>query len=151
MPVKPVNSARTPEAQLRSFIERFAQKDQKFFRSLRTAVRKRLPGANELAYNYADSVVVSYSPSERGIEGVVSISMRADDMRLYLMNGPQLHDPKKLLRGTGKQTRFVQLLAASDLANPDVEALIAAAIDHAQVPLPATGKGKLFIRSGADK
>ena len=38
----------TPQAQLRFFIENLNPKDQKLFRSIRSAVRKRLPTANEL-------------------------------------------------------------------------------------------------------
>jgi hypothetical protein len=68
------------------------------------------------------------------------------------MQGPQLPDPKKLLMGSGKQTRFIRLEAARQLAHPDVEALIAAAIDHAGVPLPSKGRGRLVIRTfGAKK
>jgi len=141
----------SPEVELRSFLNRFDPEEQKLFRSVRAAVRKRFPTVNELAYDYADSVVISYSPTERGIDGIVSIAARADGVRLYLMHGPQLPDPKKLLLGSGKQTRFVQLEAASQLKHPDVEALIVAAIDHATVPLSSTGKGKLIIQSSAAK
>ena len=92
--VKPESSQLTPEAQLRSFIDRLDPKDQKLFRSVRAAVRKRFPTANELAYDYSNSVVIGYSPTDRGIDGIVSIAGRADGVRLYLMNGPQLPDPK---------------------------------------------------------
>ena len=68
-----------------------------------------------------------------------------------MKHGPQLPDPKKLLLGSGKQTRFVRLEAARQLAHPDVEALIVAAIDHARVPLPSKGKGRLIIRTPAAK
>lgn len=139
----------TPEAQLRSFIGRFGPKDQKLIRSLRAVVRKRFPTANELAYDYPDSVVLGYSPTDRGIDGIVSIAARADGVRLYFNQGPQLPDPKRLLQGSGKQTRFIQMEAASQLAHPDVKALIAAAIDLATVPMPSKGQGKLIIRGAA--
>ena len=145
--MKPDSQKPTPEAQVRSFINRFDPKDQKLIRSVRAAVHKRLPTANELAYDYSNSVVIGYSPTDRGIDGIVSIAGRTDGVRLYLMNGPQLPDPKGLLLGSGKQTRFVQVEAASQLAHPDVEALMAAAIDQAKVPLPPKGKGRLIIRT----
>ncbi len=137
----------TPESQLQSFIDRLDPKDQKLIRSVRAAVRQRLPTANELVYDYADSVVISYSPTEGGIDGVVSIAGRADGVRLYLMNGPQLPDPKKLLLGSGKQARFVRVEAAEQVAQRDVEALIAAAIEQASVSLPTEGKGSLIIKT----
>ncbi|MFO1054936.1 MAG: hypothetical protein U1F36_22170 [Planctomycetota bacterium] len=141
----------TPEAQLRSFVDKFDPKHQKLFRSVRTALRKRFPTANELVYEYADSVVISYTPNRHGIDGIVSIALRADGLRLYLMNGPQLPDPKELLLGTGKQTRYVEVGTARQLSTPDVDALIAAALERAKVPLPSEGGGVLVIQSSAVK
>lgn len=151
MTAKSNRSELTPEAQLRSFIARFDPMEQKFIRSVRAAVRKRFPTANELAYDYTDSVVICYSPTDHGIDGIVAISARASGVALYFNQGTQLPDPKKLLQGSGKQTRFIPLNAASQLADPDVEAMIAAAIDQAMVPLPSEGKGKLMIRGAAAK
>jgi hypothetical protein len=151
MTPKPDSVEPTPEARLQSFVDRFEPQHQKLFRSVRAAVRKRFPTANELAYDYNHSVVISYSPSDRGIEGIVSISLLADGVRLYLTNGPKLPDPKGLLQGSAKQVRYIEVKAASELAHPDVEALIAAANDLASVPLPAKGKGSLIIKSEAAK
>ena len=137
----------TPEAQLRAFNDRFDPKQQKLIRSIRTALRKRFPTANELAYDYSSFFVIAYSPSDRGIDAVVSFAARADRVDLYFSHGPQLPDPKKLLRGSGKEVRFVQLESAGKLAHPDVEAFITAAIDLASAPLPAKGKGVLIIKT----
>lgn len=137
----------TPETQLRSFLDRFDPQRQKLLRAVRAAVRKRFPAANELAYDYASSLVLAYSPTDRGIEAVVSIAARADGVDLYFNHGPHLPDPKGLLQGSGKQTRFLRLEAASQLADPDVEALLAAATAHASVPLPSQGKGSLIIKT----
>jgi hypothetical protein len=52
MAVSSVDAKGTPEAQLRSLIEKFDPKDQKLIRSVRSAVRKRLPSANELWYDW---------------------------------------------------------------------------------------------------
>ncbi len=137
----------TPEAQLRAYINKLDPKNQKLFRSVRAAVRKRFPTANELAYDYGHALVIGYSPADRGIDAIVAIRASATGVSLYFNQGPQLPDPKRLLRGTGKQTRFIEVEAVSKLAHPDVEALIAATIDQARVPLPATGKGSLIIKS----
>ena len=138
-----------PEAQLESFLERFDPKQQKLFRSARAAFRKRFPTANELAYDYADSVIISYTPTEHGKDGIVSIAARSDGVRLYLSGGPKLPDPKKLLQGSAGIVRYVPLEAASDLGHPDVKALIAAALDQAKVPYSSKGKGTLTIRPTA--
>ena len=137
----------SPETQLRSFSGRFNPNHQKFIRSVRAAVRKRFPTANELAYDYSSFFVISYSPTDRGIDGIVSIAARANGVDLYFNHAPQLPDPKKLLLGSGKQTRFIRLEGARQLAHPDVEAFIAAAIDHSRVPLPSKGKGALMIKT----
>lgn len=147
----PADKPPTPEAELRSCIERFGPTEQKLIRSIRSALRKRFPTANELAYDYRTFIVIAYSPTEHGIDGVVSFAARPDGMRLYLTHGPQLPDPGKLLQGSGKQVRFVTLESARDLARPDVKALVEAAIGLATVHLPAKGKGKLIIRSSAAK
>ena len=139
----------TPESQLRSLIEKFDPTDQKLVRSVRSALRKRFPTANELVYDYGTSLVIAYSPTEHGVESIVSTAARTDGVRLYFMHGPQLPDPKKLLMGSGKQARFIPVKSAKELVNPDVEALIAAAIDQASVPLPSTGRGRLVIKPTA--
>ena len=142
----------TSESQLKFLIEKFDPRNQRLIRSVRTAMRKRLPTANELVYDYGFSLVIAYSPTENGIEGIVSISARAEGLSLYFMNGPKLPDPKKLLIGSAKQVRFIPVESASRLKHPDVEALIAAAIDKAPVPLPSKGSGKLVIKTfGAKK
>src|SRR5271155_1355390 len=140
-----------PEAQLRSYVAKLDPKIQKLFRSVRAAVRKRFPTANELAYDYSNALVIGYSPADRGIDAIVAIRACATGVSLYFSQGPQLPDPKRLLRGSGKQTRFIQVEAASQLAHPEVEALIAATIDQARVPLPSKGKGSLIIKSDGAK
>lgn len=142
----------TPEDRLRACIARLDPAMQKLVRSIRAALRKRLPSANELAYDYASSLVVCYSPSDRGIEGIVSFAARADGVRLYVMNGPRLPDPEGLLQGSGKDTRYVVVDSARRLADPAIESLLAAAIRVAAVPLPTSGKGALIMKdSGAKK
>ncbi|XHS80353.1 hypothetical protein ACFJGW_10345 [Burkholderiaceae bacterium UC74_6] len=140
------------EVRLQACIDRLAPKIQKLGRAVRAAVRKRFPTANELGYDYGDFVVIGYSPNDKGIDAVVAIALRATGVFLYFSQGPQLPDPKQMLRGTGKQVRFIELADAKQLADPDVEALITATIAQARVPLAAQGKGRLIFKaSGAKK
>jgi hypothetical protein len=140
----------SPQSQLRALIDRFDPKGQELIRSVRAAVRKRFPTANELVYDYKSFFVIGYSPTDHGIEAIVAIAARPDGVRLYI-HGSHLPDPKKLLQGSGKLARFVRMDAASQLAHPDIEALIVAAIEQAKIPLPPEGKGELVIRSDAAK
>lgn len=146
----PTTPATSPEAILRALIDRYAPAEQKLIRAVRTAVRKRVPTANELVYDYSGSLVLGYTPTEHGKDGVLSIAVKPDGVRLYFGGGPKLRDPKKLLLGTGG-ARYIVVESARELALPDVKALIAAAIAHATVPLPKTGRGKLLDRSAAQK
>ena len=148
MPAKPESAKPAPEAKLRSYIDKFGPKEQKLIRSVRTALRKRFPTANELVYDYGFSLVLGYSPTEAGIESIVSFSMRHPaEAALYFNRGPQLPDPKQLLQGSAKQTRFIELDSATRLAHPDVKALIAAAVDQSPISLPSKGKGSLIIKT----
>ena len=151
MTMKPDGKKLTPEAQLRASIDKLDPKHQKLFRSVRAAVRKRFPTANELVYDYGHALVIGYAPADRGIDAIVAIRAGATGVSLYFNQGPELPDPKGLLQGSGKQTRFIQVEAASQLAHPDVEALIAATIDQARVPLASEGKGSLIIKSDGAK
>src|SRR5437667_11929480 len=98
---------RSAEAQLRMLIAKFAPGHLRLIGALRRWLRKRLPTAHEVVYEYHDFFVISYSPNERGYEGVLAIraSANANGVRLYLNRGKGLADPAKLLRGSGKQTR----------------------------------------------
>lgn len=149
MTVKREKTEPTPDARLRSWIGRLDPKTQKLVRSVRAAVRKRFPTANELAYDYGSHVVIGYSPTDRGIDAIVAIAARDSGVSLYFNQGPQLPDPKRILLGSGKQVRYVQLETARRLAHPDVEALIAATIDQAKIPFPSKGKGRFIVKSDA--
>jgi len=99
-------------------------------------------------YNF---FVIGYSPTERPSDSILSIAARANGVGLCFIRGKSLPDPKKLLQGSGKQTRFIRLKSAGVLAHPDIEALIAAAIDQSKARLPTAGRGKLIIRSISKK
>ena len=47
--------------------------------AMRRWLRKRLPTAHEVVYEYRDCFLISYSPSERGYEGVLAIRGSAEE------------------------------------------------------------------------
>ena len=145
--MKPVTKSATPDAQLRACLATLPPKQRTLLRAVRTALRKRFPTANELAYDYGKALVIAYAPAERGIDGLLSIRASATGVALYFNNGPLLPDPKGLLRGSGRATRFIDLDSASRLTHPDVKVLIAATVAHAKVPLPREGKCMLVFKS----
>src|SRR6476661_6538951 len=104
---------RSAEAALLALIARFAPVHQRLIAAARRSLRKRLPTAHEVVYEYRDCFVISYSPNERGYEGVFAIRASADGVRLYVNRGKGLRDPAKLLQGAGAQTRWIHLEGAS--------------------------------------
>ncbi len=98
------------EEQLDTFIKKFEPRRQALIRSVRKALRRRFPTANEL-----------------------------------------VPDPKKVLLGSGKQTRFIRLESAAGLNRPEIETLLSSAAARAKAPLPSNGRGKLVIRSVSAK
>lgn len=139
------------EARLKAFIQKFQDREQSLIRAVRQAVRKRMPTANELVWDNYNFFVIGYSATERPTDSIVSIAAGANGVALCFMQGACLADPKKILLGSGKQTRFIRMTSAAVLADPDVEALVAAALDQAKTLLPLTGRGRLIIRSVAAK
>lgn len=142
---------RSAEAELRTLIARFAPAHLRLIGATRRWLRKRLPTAYEVVYEYRDSFVISYSPNERGYEGVLAIRASADGVRLYLNRGKGLPDPEKLLRGSANQTRWIHLEGASTLARPAVARLIDEAIARNRVPFAPAGRGPVVIRSASAK
>ena len=142
---------RAAEAQLRGLIVRFAPAHQRLIGATRRCLRKRLPTAHELVYEYRDAFVISHSPNERGYEGVLAIRASANGVRLYFNRGKELPDPEKLLQGSGKQTRSIEVAGASTLGRPAVALLIDEAIARNGVPFADTGRGPVVIRSTSAK
>ena len=132
---------RSAEAQVRAGIAKFAPAHLRLVGAMRRWVRKRLPTAHEVVYEYRDCFVISYSPSERGYEGVLAIRGSADGVRLYFNRGKGLPDPEKLLQGSGGQTRWIHVEGASTLARPAVVSLIDEAIARNRVPFARAGRG----------
>ena len=148
---QPQLDAASAESQLRAFIEKFGADDQRLIRAVRSALRRRLPTANELVWDNYNFFVIGYSPTERPTDSILSIAARANGVGVCFIHGASLPDPKGLLLGSGRQTRFIRVASASELSHPDVAELIDAAISRATKPLAARGRGKLVIRSIASK
>lgn len=144
---QPAVARRSAEAQVRALITRFAPAHQRLIGAMRRWLRKRLPTAHEVVYEYRDCFVISFSPNEHGYDGVLAIRASADGVRLYFNRGRGLPDPEKLLRGSGKQTRWIHLEPATTIDQPAVARLIDEAIDRNRVPFAGTGRGAVVVRS----
>ena len=142
---------RSAEAELRRLITKFAPTQQRLIGAMRRWLRKRLPTAHEVVYEYRDCFVTSYSPNERGYDGVFAIRGSATGVRLYFNRGKGLPDPEKLLQGAGNQTRWIHVEGASTLSRPAVVRLFDEAMARNPVPFARTGRGPVVIRSVSAK
>lgn len=151
MSTQSAEARRSAETALRGLVARFAPAHQRLLGAVRRWLRKRLPAAHEVVYEYKDCFVISFSPNERGYEGVFAIRASADGVKLYFNRGKGLPDPRKLLQGSGNQTRWIHVKGASTLVRPEVACLIDEAMARNRVPFADTGRGPVVIRSASAK
>jgi hypothetical protein len=142
---------RSAEAELRALIAKFAPAYLRLIGFMRRWLRKRLPTAHEVVYEYRDCFVISFSPNEHGYEGVLGIRASADGVKLFFNHAKELPDPAKLLQGSGSQCRSIDLEGASTVARPEVTRLVDEAIALNNVPFAPAGRGSVMIRSTSAK
>ncbi len=104
-------------------------------------------------YENQNALVISYSPTEHGYEGLCSIALYPDCVKLHFGQGAHLSksDPNKLLQGSGKTVRHVVLNSVWDFDRTEIEALMAAALKLAKLRLDASAKGSVVIKAQAQK
>ena len=150
-PIVTTASKESPAKQLAGFVARFDPAIAKIARASRAALRTQFPTANELVYDNYQALAVGYSTTDRVSDCMFSVACMARGVSLSFFYGATLPDPRKILLGSGNQNRFVRLESAAVLDEPDVQALLRAAVKQAQVPLPTTGKGATIIKSVSAK
>jgi hypothetical protein len=142
------------ETQLARFFAKYEPAMTRFGKALRAKLRARLPGLFEIVYVYEnqDSLVISYSPTEQGYEGLCSFALYPDKVHLYFAQGALLaeSDPNKLLQGRGKG-RHVVLNAVADFDRAEIEALMVAALNLAKLRLDPSAKSSVIIKAEAQK
>ena len=138
----------TPKQQLDGFIDKYSPEIAREGRAALRRLRRLAPGAVELVYDNYNWLVVGFGPSDRASDAVFSLVFAPRWLALcFLQDASALPDPAKLLRGAGKVVRNVRLMAAKDLDEPPVRALMAAALRRADVPIRAASQGRIVIRA----
>ena len=144
-----------PETQLSSFFANYDPAIAKLGKALRAKLRDRLPGLFEIVYVYEsqNALVISYSPTGQGYEGLCAIALYPREVKLFFGQGARLSksDPSKLLQGSGKTVRHVVLNAVADFDRAEIEVLMAAASKLAKLRLDASAKGSVIIKAAAQK
>jgi hypothetical protein len=139
----------SPNAQFSALLSRFPPKIVALVKQCLIRLRRAFPGTTQFVYDYRSSLVVSFSPSEHGYEGIVSIAIDPRRVRLYFRK--DVPDPNGRLEGSGTKVRSVALEAASDLDHGDIHALIKAAIEQSGVTLPRIRSTRMVIKSASKK
>ncbi|CAN5475776.1 hypothetical protein BH10PSE14_BH10PSE14_14250 [soil metagenome] len=135
------------ERRIYGFIDCFTPEIAERAHACRAAIRARLPTAFELVYDNYQALALAYASSERQKDCVLSIAVYAKVVRLFFYYGVTLPDPDGRLSGAGNQVRNLLLAGPETLAEPAVEALIAAALLQGERPMPDHGAGMSIIKS----
>jgi len=140
---------KTAEQQLTSFLSKYTPELQKATKAARKRMRALFPRAIEIVYDNYNALVIGYGPTERASDAICSIAVYPKWVTLFFLDGTKLHDPKKLLKGSGKIVRQIRLSDAADLDQPAIRELIAQAIGRSAAPFD--GPHKLVIKSVSAK
>ena len=87
-------------------------------------IRRLLPGVEQHADPAAGLIAFGYGPGYRGM--VCTLLLSKTGVKVGLVRGSELDDPRGLLAGSGKVHRYIQMKSAADLRRPGVSALIKA-------------------------
>ena len=139
------------EKQLAKFVDKFEPVNAKLIRQCRVELRKLMPTAIELVYDNYNFFVIGYCTTPRASDCIVSIAAAANGVGISFYQGATLADPDGLLKGSGKQNRFIRIPDIKTLRAPKVLALIDAAIAQAKAPLPLKGAEPTVIQSVSGK
>jgi len=142
---------KSPESQLAAFIARYTPEIAALAEEALARMRARLPGAVELVYDNYNALAIGFGPTERASDAIFSIALFPRWASLFFLQGANLPDPKKLLKGKGTKVRHVVLESAADLDKPAVRDLITCALQRAAKPMKSAGPGRLVIKSVSAK
>ncbi|HEY8166406.1 MAG TPA: DUF1801 domain-containing protein [Gemmatimonadaceae bacterium] len=88
-------------------------------------IRSLLPGVEETVDPTLALLSYGYGPGYAGM--ICTLILSKSGVKLGLVRGGDLPDPKHLLEGSGKVHRYVQLKTPANVRKPGINALIKAA------------------------
>ena len=84
------------------------------------------PGAAETLDQSAKVIGYSYGPGYKGV--VCTLILSRTGVKVGIVRGSELPDPKHLMQGSGKIHRHVVLQTVTDLTRPGLKALLKSAL-----------------------
>ena len=110
-----------------------------------------MPSANQLVYDNYNALAIGFCPTDRAYDSIFSVAVFARGVNLFFFNGPNLPDPRRLLKGSGNMVRHIRVESIGLLDDPAVHALMEQAIEDADPPLAPRGRGRVIIKSVSKK
>jgi hypothetical protein len=138
--------AATPARELKAFLARFRPEVRATAEAALRSLRAQVPGATEMIYDKANSLVIGFAPRARPSEAVLSIALYTKWVNLYFLDGATLPDPLGLLTGTGARVRMLRLDDVKVFESAALRALIAAAVRNADAPFDRRGARRILIK-----
>jgi hypothetical protein len=132
--------------QLDGFIARFPPPMAKLTKAILKTMRDRLPGAVEMVYDKANTLVIGFCPDNRASNVINSIAVYSNWVNLYFFEGDSLPDPEGILQGSGTIVRFIRITNPADLDRPAVKAVMAAALRASDPPLDRKAKRRMLVK-----
>lgn len=141
----------TPSKQIAALLGNYTPAMQKQARACLSKLRKLMPNAIEMVYDYGFQLVFAFGSTEDGSRAAVGLMVTPKGMSLAFNHWKSLPDPEKRLGGAGKLVRKLPLRSPADLAEPYVAAILQAAIAASKVPMDPTARHRIVIKSNAAK
>ena len=118
-------------------------------RGVLARLRKQVPGAIELVGDRYTGLVVGFSPTDRPADATLGIVLYPRWVNLFFLRGATLHDPQRLLQGSGTVVRHIAIHDPAILDDGDVRALVAQARAQARTSFPR--RRRIIIKSSSAK
>ena len=135
-----------PEAELASFLARYAPDIAEVGREAIARLRARLPNCDALVYDNYNALAVGFSPDGKTGSSVLSVALYPRWVSLFV--SARLDDPQRILKGGGAKVRHVVLKGgASDLDQPAIASFVDQTIDLLGERLDPARQGMLVIKS----
>jgi hypothetical protein len=144
-------SPRDSEKRLDRFIDKYSPEIAAEAREALAKMRARLPGSIEMVYDNYNALVIGFGPTDRPAAAIFSLAVYPRWITLFFLQGTGVRDPHRRLKGNGKQVRQLRLESAETLDDPVVDALIAAALESAAIPIDPETPRQLIIKSVSEK
>lgn len=141
------SGSRSPESQLKAFIDKYSPEIAAQARAILKKLRARVPGAIVLVYDNYNALAIGIGTTERVSDIIFSIALYPRWVSMFFMDGVNLPDPEKLLKGGGKRIRHIVLEDPSMLDKPAVRGLIAHALKGEGKAMEKSKAGRLIIKS----